>query len=101
MQTKAGGIKMRQTMLKKHGSEEAWKAEMGRIGSEGGKNGHTGGFYYAKWIRGDIDFIRKCGAKGGKVSRRGKVVHESDDLWPEVFNLPPKKSLWQKIIRSK
>ena len=41
-----------------------------RIGSIGGQRGHTGGFWHAKYIRGDIDFVRACGAKGGVISRR-------------------------------
>lgn len=43
-----------------------------RIGSDGGKNGTTGGFWYAKYVKGDNEFARIAGAKGGKLSKRGK-----------------------------
>ena len=36
-----------------------------RIGSKGGKMGHTGGFYANR------ELARKAGAKGGRISRRG------------------------------
>lgn len=37
-----------------------------KIGRRGGTNGHTGGFY------GDPELARIAGAKGGRISRRGK-----------------------------
>ena len=40
------------------------------IGSQGGKNGKTGGFWYQKYVKGDINFIREAGARGGKISKR-------------------------------
>ncbi len=39
-----------------------------RIGAMGGKMGHTGGFYANR------ELARKAGAKGGRISRRGKKV---------------------------
>lgn len=41
------------------------------IGEKGGKKGRTGGFWYAKHVLGDTEFIRKAGAKGGRNSKRG------------------------------
>ena len=38
-----------------------------RIGSKGGKNGHTGGF------ASNPELARKAGAKGGRASRRGSA----------------------------
>lgn len=70
MQTKAGGEKFKETMIKKHGSKEAWKAFMGAAGAIGGSKGRTGGFYHAKYVRDDLEFVRECGRKGGKLSIR-------------------------------
>lgn len=39
-----------------------------KIGAKGGKNGKTGGFYANR------ELARIAGAKGGRKSRRGKVV---------------------------
>lgn len=44
VQTKAGGIKYRQTMINKFGSEEAWKEYLRSLAKKGGANGKTGGF---------------------------------------------------------
>lgn len=41
------------------------KEFMRRIGAVGGKNGTTGGFYYMKYIKGDDNFAREQGRKGG------------------------------------
>ena len=38
-----------------------------KIGSKGGKNGHTGGF------AANPELARLAGAKGGRISRRRKV----------------------------
>lgn len=43
-----------------------------KIGSKGGKKGHTGGFWHTKWIVRDEEAIAKAGAKGGKISKRKK-----------------------------
>jgi general stress protein YciG len=59
--TKAGGMKAAATNKAKFGSDFYAK-----IGSKGGKNGHTGGF------AANPDLARIAGAKGGRISRRGK-----------------------------
>lgn len=59
--TISGGAKARDTNRKKYG-----KDFYARIGAMGGKMGHTGGFYANR------DLARKAGAKGGRISRRGK-----------------------------
>jgi general stress protein YciG len=64
--TKAGGATLRQTMIEKYGSEEAWKEFMRHNGRLGGQNGTTGGFYANR------ELARQAGAKGGRISRRGK-----------------------------
>lgn len=59
--TREGGIKARETNLKLHGND-FYK----RIGAIGGRNGHTGGF------ASNPELARIAGAKGGRISRRGK-----------------------------
>lgn len=59
--TKAGGIKARATNYERHG-EDFYK----RIGAKGGRNGHTGGF------ASNLALAKLAGAKGGRISRRGK-----------------------------
>lgn len=39
------------------------------IGSKGGKNGNTGGFYN------NPDLARRCGKIGGSISKRGPAKH--------------------------
>ena len=39
-----------------------------KIGAQGGKNGHTGGFFANR------ELARIAGAKGGRISRRTKKV---------------------------
>ena len=56
-----GGLKARETIYKNHG-----KDFYREIGMKGGKNGHTGGFAY------NPELARKAGAKGGRISKRGK-----------------------------
>lgn len=60
--TKAGGIKARNTNYERHG-EDFYR----NIGSRGGKNGHTGGF------AANHELAKIAGAKGGKISKRGKA----------------------------
>lgn len=62
--TKEGGKKAALTSLQRHG-----KDFYANIGREGGKKGHTGGFYN------NPDRAREAGSKGGKISRRGPVKH--------------------------
>lgn len=61
--TKAGGQKAAKTTIERHGLD-FYK----RIGSMGGKNGHTGGFAANR------ELARTAGAKGGRISRRRKKV---------------------------
>lgn len=61
--TKAGGLKARKTMYKRHG-KDFYK----RIGAIGGHNGHTGGF------ASNPELARTAGRKGGLISRRGKAI---------------------------
>lgn len=58
--TKQGGQKARETNYRKHGRDF-----YARIGAEGGKNGHTGGF------AANPELAKIAGAKGGKKSKRG------------------------------
>ena len=60
--TKAGGLKAKITNLERHG-EDFYR----NIGRKGGKAGRTGGFYANR------DLARIAGAKGRKISRRGKA----------------------------
>ena len=64
--TKAGGLKAAQKNLAKDPNFYA------KIGAKGGKNGHTGGF------AANPSLARIAGAKGGRISRRGKSVTKSD-----------------------
>ena len=59
--TKEGGKKTAATIKAKHG-EDFYRL----IGSIGGKNGNTGGFYQNR------ELARIAGAKGGEISRRKK-----------------------------
>ncbi|MEI7674445.1 MAG: hypothetical protein WCI60_01805 [bacterium] len=59
--TKTGGIAAAKTNKEKYGADFYSK-----IGSIGGKKGHTGGFAANR------DLARIAGAKGGRISRRTK-----------------------------
>lgn len=59
--TKIGAQRAAETTKLKHGAD-FYK----RIGSIGGKNSNTGGFYANR------ELAKKAGAKGGSISRRGK-----------------------------
>jgi general stress protein YciG len=59
--TKLGGSKAAATNKKKYGADF-----YARIGASGGKVGRTGGFYANR------ELARKAGARGGRLSRRGK-----------------------------
>lgn len=71
---KIGGLKARETNLKKYG-KEFYRL----IGSKGGQNGHTGGFAARP------ELARIAGAKGGRISRRtGKTTgdrKEKEYVW--------------------
>lgn len=62
--TKAGGLKAAKTNLERDPNFYA------RIGSIGGKNGHTGGF------AANPELARRAGRKGGKISKRGPAKKE-------------------------
>lgn len=61
--TAAGGRVAAQKNKAKHGVDFYSK-----IGSMGGKKGHTGGFYVNR------NLARIAGAKGGQVSRRNRAM---------------------------
>jgi len=60
--TKNGGKLAAATNIRKYG-----KDFYARIGAMGGKMGHTGGFYANR------ELARQAGARGGRISRRGKA----------------------------
>lgn len=60
--TKAGAARAVATIRKRHG-----KDFYAKIGKEGGKNGHTGGFAANR------ELAREAGARGGRISRRTKA----------------------------
>ena len=62
--TKEGGRKAAITNLKRHGKEF-----YANIGREGGKKGHTGGFYN------NPERAAEAGRKGGLKSKRGTAKH--------------------------
>lgn len=68
--TKAGGLKAKETNLKRHG--ENFYA---RIGQKGGQNGHTGGF------AANPELARIAGAKGGRKSSRAGVHNGEGKRW--------------------
>ena len=59
--TKAGGIKAAAENKRRYGADFYAK-----IGELGGKKGTTGGFYANR------ELARIAGAKGGRISKRGK-----------------------------
>ena len=63
--TKAGGLKAAQKNLQKDPNFYA------KIGAKGGKNGRTGGF------AANPQLARIAGAKGGRISRRGKAAQKA------------------------
>lgn len=88
MQTREGAIKMKQAMIKRHGSEEAWKQYMREIASQGGKNSTTGGFWHTKYRLGDTWTVAEMGRKGGLKSRRNRIPVVIKAETPPVDNLP-------------
>lgn len=60
--TRSGGLKAAATNKDKYGTDFYMN-----IGRKGGKNGHTGGF------ASNPELARIAGAKGGKISKRGKA----------------------------
>lgn len=65
--TKAGGLKAKETNLKKHGADF-----YSRIGAKGGKHGGLKGFAVS------IERAREAGRKGGLRSRRGPSRRNPD-----------------------
>ena len=63
--TKAGGKKAAYANTQLYGRDF-----YARIGRMGGKLGKTGGFWHAKYVLKDVEFIRQAGKKGGAVSKR-------------------------------
>lgn len=59
--THEGGKKASITNKQKYGNDFYKK-----IGSKGGQNGHTGGFFA------DRELARQAGSKGGRISKRTK-----------------------------
>lgn len=60
--TRAGGLKAYKTNIAKQGADF-----YERIGAKGGRSGHTGGF------ASNPELARIAGAKGGRISKRGKA----------------------------
>ena len=81
---KAGGIKTKKTMLERYG-----KDFYREIGAKGGKAGHTGGFYANR------ELAKTAGAKGGRISKRGRAIPYSGEIEQED------KSSWYKTALSK
>jgi general stress protein YciG len=67
--TKAGGKLAAKKNMEKYGPDFYAK-----IGAKGGKLGKTGGFYANR------ELARIAGARGGRVSRRGKKAVDSDSV---------------------
>ncbi len=65
--TKAGGKKAAETNKKLFGEDF-----YSNIGSVGGKKGTTGGFWHAKYVKGDDNFAKVQGAVGGRKGKQAK-----------------------------
>ncbi len=76
--TKQGAIKLRQTMIKKYGSQEAWSEHMHQIGKKGGANGkgddYKLGGVKASGFAANPALARRVGKIGGMISRPHKKV---------------------------
>lgn len=75
--TKAGGKKAAATNIAKYGKD--FYRNMGKIG---GRNGHTGGFASTGVGRDGLtgyERARIAGAKGGKISKRGKAKKQQEE----------------------
>lgn len=66
--TKAGFIKIRQKLIEKYGSEEAYREHFRTMGSLGGKNGKG----TLKGFAASPELASKAGRKGGRISKRKK-----------------------------
>lgn len=92
--TPSGGANTRETMIEIFGSEEAYKNFMGKIGAEGGRNGHTGGFHANR------ELARRAGAKGGAASRRGKGSGLPNKV-SKYYHFDRTSALWRTNFPSK
>ena len=75
--TIAGGKKAAATNIAKYGKD--FYRNMGKIG---GRNGHTGGFASTRVGRDGLtgyERARIAGAKGGKISKRGKAKKQQEE----------------------
>lgn len=79
--TKPGGIKARDTNYDRHGLNFYRD-----IGSIGGKNGRTGGFFANR------ELARLAGQKGGRISRRGRAVYNGNIRSDDVQNTKPEEA---------
>lgn len=70
------GVTLKKTMIKKYGSEEAWKEHMRQNGRIGGTISRGGGFSHG-------DNGRKFGALGGSRSKRGYQFKLENDEYME------------------
>lgn len=70
MQTKIGGLRVRETMIKKHGSEDNWKRYMAIIGATGGKKGAADGAIKG-FAAASPEQRSHWGHIGGSKSKRG------------------------------
>ena len=73
--TKSGGLKARETIYHNQGRD--FYREIGR---KGGQNGHTGGF------ASNPELAKTAGAKGGKISKRGRNKKMKIELSTEQVN---------------
>lgn len=74
--TKEGGKKAAATNKLRHGD-----GFYARIGSQGGKKGHTGGFY------GNSERAKEAGRKGGKISKRGPAKKNLDEHKQKIADM--------------
>jgi general stress protein YciG len=65
MNTAKGGAELRQTMIEKYGSEEAWRQHLRHLGSLGGKTKNSN-----KGFGSNRQLASEAGRRGGSKSRR-------------------------------
>lgn len=70
---KQSGQKMRQTMIAKFGSEEAWKQWLRERAAIGGSRTHSDGAAPKGFATFSKSKLQAAGHKGGSISRRGKA----------------------------
>lgn len=70
-QTKEGAAKAKETVRLKYGTLPDGRSKLHtEIGSLGGKNSGTGGFWHLKYVKNDTEKVREFGRIGGKKSVR-------------------------------